>query len=116
MRVRVCCGLLCMSLLIFYKIPAKSDDPRTALGLQKQSCEMWTRVRQVHGADAAAMEFWALGVVSGSNWSTKIEDKDYLKGLDPDAVHAWLDTYCAQHPLARFLDAVWSFMTERKKN
>jgi len=116
MRVRVCCGLLCMSLLIFYKIPAKSDDPRTALGFQKQSCEMWTRVRKVHGAEAAAMEFWALGFVSGSNWSTKIEDKDYLKGLDPDAVHAWLDTYCAQHPLARFLDAVWSFMTERKKN
>ena len=57
------------------------------------------------------MQFWVLGFVSGSNWST-IGDKDYLNGLDADAIHAWLDNYCRQHPLARFQDGVESFLRQ----
>jgi hypothetical protein len=51
------------------------------------------------------MHHWALGFVSGSNWSQPL-GKDHLEGVNADAIEAWLDNYCRQNPFEKFPTAV----------
>ena len=59
------------------------------------------------------MQMWALGFVSGSNWSET--GKDRLEGIDADALYIWLDNYCRQNPLDKFPKAVIELARELEK-
>src|SRR5262245_11459451 len=60
-------------------------QPRTYIGFSGTSCGTWVAERKKSPMYAMGMEAWALGVVSGSNWSS--DGKDRLEGLDAEAVY-----------------------------
>ena len=41
---------------------------------------------------------------------------DVLAGLDVEAAFAWLDHYCAQHPLDPLMTAVRALLKERRSH
>ncbi len=68
------------------------------LGIGGSSCETWTATRRVPlGPDAAMEQQWVVGFLSGIG-SMVLGELDPLRGLDADAVYAWLDGYCRNHP------------------
>jgi hypothetical protein len=85
---------------------------RKYIGFSETPCATWTAERAKPSLErftnrqfmGERMESWAIGFVSGSNWSSK--GKDELEGINADAVYSWLDNYCRQNPLDRFPTAV----------
>lgn len=74
------------------------------LGSGGASCKTWTAARSAPpGLDVAMQQQWLLGFLSGIG-SMVLGELDPLRGLDADAVYAWLDGYCRNHP-AESLDA-----------
>ena len=47
-------------------------------------------------------EQWVTGFLSGIGFVGE-DGADPLKGLDGNAVHAWIDNYCHAHPLEQKL-------------
>jgi hypothetical protein len=80
---------------------------RKSIGAE-QSCAFWTNVRT--DAGKLGMQSWALGFVSGINWTTT--GKDRLDHIDANAIYSWIDNYCGQHPLETFANAVRSLAQE----
>jgi hypothetical protein len=68
------------------------------------SCEMW---RGHHGLG----DGFVIGALSGFNIAC--DGPDVLAGLDVEAVFAWVDQYCAQHPLDPLMTAVRALLKER---
>lgn len=74
------------------------------LGGGAVTCGAWTAERaDRRAANWYGLGQWVLGFLTGVGWGTR-EAQDPLRGLDSDAVAAWLDNYCKNHPL-RHLDA-----------
>ena len=42
--------------------------------------------------------------------------RDFLKGIDSEAVFAWIDVYCQKHPLELIGDAAVRLLEERSQN
>lgn len=105
MLVRVVLVLACL-------VPsfAVAQPSRSYIGYSGTSCGTWIAERKKEPIHALGMEAWALGVVSGSNWSS--EGKDRLKGLDANAIWSWLDNQCGKSPLMSFPDAVFTLARE----
>jgi hypothetical protein len=58
------------------------------------------------------------GFLSGANF-TSITEKDFLFGVDPDAVTTWRNNYCQAHPLDGLMAATVALLRElraRAKN
>ncbi len=55
---------------------------------------------------------WAEGFLTGSN---AFDNRNSHIVADMDAVEAWLNNYCAAHPLDMFVDAVMELRFELKK-
>jgi hypothetical protein len=84
---------------------------RKFIGYADESCGKWTQERSnQYSFLKFGMEVWALGFVSGANWTTT--GKDPLDGIDAAAVHGWIDNYCKQNPLQKFVRAVMDLAQE----
>lgn len=84
---------------------------RKYIGYATTSCGSWTNERSKQYSIASlGLEHWALGFVSGSNWTS--HGKDELADVDADAIYAWLDNYCRQNPLDKFPHAVTTLAQE----
>lgn len=79
----------------------------TVLGAGAQSCGAWAQQRQATAA-AGYGDLAQLADISAKNWVTgyltaynEFVDArgDATHGVDQDGLYAWLDTYCAAHPL-----------------
>ena len=93
--------------------PASAQQTRITriMGFAETSCGTWTAERKKRSPYLKElMELWALGFLSGSNWSRK--DPDRLVGLDADAITSWLDNYCRRNPLETFPSAVIALAKE----
>ena len=55
---------------------------------------------------------WVLGFLSGMGSTRPVTKLDPLHGTDKEAVWAWIDNYCAAHPLTALADAAAVFMGE----
>jgi hypothetical protein len=53
---------------------------------------------------------WVLGFLSGVGYING--DYDPLRGLDANAVEAWLDHYCQAHPSEKLSEAAAAFIAE----
>ena len=71
------------------------------------SCEMW-RSHHSLGDD------FVIGALSRFN--IPCDRPDVLAGLDVEAAFAWLDHYCAQHPLDPLMTAVRELLKERRSH
>ena len=67
-------------------------------GLGLLSCGRWTTERAAQPASEmrVALTTWLGGYISGYNFRG---GGDILKGVDFDGAVAWVDNYCAAHPL-----------------
>jgi hypothetical protein len=92
---------------------AKADDQgKTAMGAGVHSCGTWTGERAARDVGEVVDEAWVVGYLSGvATWS----DLDPLKGIDGNAVWAWIDNYCRAHPLVRINGAVDAFIKEHPR-
>jgi hypothetical protein len=85
---------------------------RNGFGAGGHSCGTWLETRQNQDAARVGRESWVLGYVSGAN-SSKDGD-DFLVEPDAQAIFAWLDNYCRQHPLERLVKASSMLIDELK--
>jgi hypothetical protein len=80
------------------------------------SCGTWTAHRytyQTHGAiqdvnNAVQEGAWVYGFLSGVGFAG-LDGADPLRGVDGDAVLAWIDNYCRSNPLKKIAEAAMAF-------
>jgi hypothetical protein len=73
------------------------------------SCGRWTSDRRQHNTTAYGEQQWVLGYLSAvadASGSTL----DPLRGVDFESVWAWIDSYCAAHPLEQIAGAALEFI------
>ena len=75
------------------------------------SCGTWSAERKTQTTWLYAGN-WVLGFMSGAAAAL---NRDFLDGLDSEAVFAWIDGYCRAHPLARVADAANRLLEERSR-
>jgi hypothetical protein len=79
------------------------------IGAGVLSCETWAANRR--DGVAVAVDQWILGFLSGAAYQGPgPQVLNPLKGVDADAVWAWMDTYCRAHPIDRIADAGVAFI------
>jgi hypothetical protein len=72
------------------------------LGQGGASCGTWLEARRTRGSDTWVFRAWILGFVSGVNAASQL---DFLVEPDANAIFAWFDNYCRQHPLDKLSKA-----------
>lgn len=108
---------LCFFLLFATEAIAQSHAPDAAsymlIGQGNQSCGTWTAARRER--NALGHEQWVVGFLSGVGYMGLTGGGlpyNPLRGVDADAVWAWIDNYCSARPLDRIKDAAVAFMFE----
>jgi hypothetical protein len=92
---------------------ANAAAPNTVaiLGAGNSSCGTWTADRRNTNQFQANGDMqWVTGYISGI--ATQSPDLDPLRGVDGDALIAWMDNTCQAHPLIRIVDAANLFIKE----
>ena len=80
------------------------------IGAGMSSCAIWTADRTARTVDALQDEQWVVGYLSGvAIWTP---DLNPMKGVNAQAVWAWMDNYCREHPLVAIKDATSAFVEE----
>jgi len=94
--VRIKHTLVLLILAVFAVAPSSAQE-YTAIGLGNSSCGSWTAARR----DKVALPYqqWVIGFLSGIGYAKPYAGLDPLKGLDGNAVYAWVDNYCGANPL-----------------
>jgi hypothetical protein len=78
----------------------------TVGGQGGQTCGKWLEDRNRNDIMSRLDEAWVLGFVSASNKPFLVGPEiDILKNADNSGIFAWLDAYCARHPLDLIADA-----------
>ena len=72
-------------------------------GEGNSSCGEWTSKRNL-----AANAAWLVGFVSGAGFVSPAP----FKKTDTAGLEAWMDTYCAEHPLVSIADAAGKLVDE----
>ena len=67
------------------------------------SCGAWTAARRGDNPRLAELHYtWILGWLSAASFRS---NRRLMANQDDEALKAWLDNYCAGHPLANISDA-----------
>jgi hypothetical protein len=87
-----------------------SEGRFTILGEGTTSCGSWLQQRksQLWLNEAA----WVLGYLTAYNKLVWKGGSNIAAGTDADGIEAWIDTYCAAHPLDTINSAVEALTTE----
>lgn len=82
------------------------------IGQGGASCGTWIAVRRERAA--SGFEQWILGFLSGVGAEGNVvgSQTNPLNGIDADAVWAWMDNYCRDHPLGQIIEAAEAFVVE----
>jgi hypothetical protein len=79
------------------------------MGLGTASCGSWTAARR--SGQALGYEQWTVGFAAGTASALgPSKGFDPLRGLDANAVWAWIDNYCRVHPLETVETAAFQFV------
>ncbi len=74
-------------------------------GPTEDSCGLWLSST---GPAKEVLQAWMLGFVSGADF---LGDTP-LAETDPDAIHAWVDKYCREHPVVSIATAAMVLVAE----
>lgn len=106
-----------------------AKDYWTVIGEGQGSCGNWTKA-QAHrphiGGDAmmpvtiadiplSAQTAWVQGFLSAFNHYGGATAPNIVDGIDANGVFAWIDNYCAEHPLDTIASASVALVSERSK-
>jgi hypothetical protein len=92
---------------------ARAEDRAILIPGKNPSCGSYTTGRATQ--QSQRLEDWVIGFLSGVNVGLGSlsgvnvagnADTEFLKGVVGEAIWAWLDNYCRDHPLDLFQDAV----------
>lgn len=78
---------------------AEESQQATIFGLGNNSCGKWTSAKLEGGWPRIAHHAWLSGFLSGINVQRRNSYSDLTDGRDMDGMSAWVDNYCAKHPL-----------------
>jgi len=82
-------------------------------GVGTSSCGHWVQSHLLtdQGATAFQLDAWVTGFVTAFN-AYKSDRKDVAEGIDTDGLLAWIDSYCAAHPLTDLSGATVALVDE----
>ena len=92
-------------------------EAKKVFGYTDETCARWTQERLKDkaqpnsfgaGFTAWGMQQWSLGIVSGINVYS--DEKDFLVGLDAEAIWRWLDQHCSANPQVNFGNTVFELI------
>lgn len=76
----------------------------TLIGSGGVSCGAWTAAERTHSNEGRRQ--WLLGWVSAYNfYQLQLDGADISKGTDANGLFAWVDNFCAAHPLDQLATA-----------
>ena len=117
MRQRTCLFALLAALLL--PATALSQGVPTpqygVLGVGLKSCGTWTETRAQKGDDASTRMAWVGGFITAINSLSAGRESPFTnitQGTDAEGLWAWIDNYCAQHPLDPFVFAAQALVGE----
>ncbi len=101
-----------LALLLGVVSASCSVQAYTIIGTGVSSCGEWTSVRRnpYSSVQANTDGEWILAFIAGEAYQA---GGDPLNGTDADGVWAWIDNYCAIHPLDAQVEAAKAFYKER---
>jgi len=86
------------------------------LGIGHNSCGKWSEQSKRDDAGILVYRSWVTGYLTGFGDGMHGPDNqatiDMSRGFDIEALLAWIDTYCAAHPLDNVLTAARSLVIE----
>lgn len=79
----------------------------TWIGYGSVSCGSWAEQHRAHSTLSVAYEVWVFGFLSGTNLAENalLRKPDFLENVDKSGISAWMNNYCASHPLDDLLTA-----------
>lgn len=83
----------------------------TVYGTGNNSCGGWSKERAARSMTSRYYQMWVLGFISGAGATLEIFNRS-AKITDSDAAHAYIDKYCAEHPLETIHVASQMLMVE----
>lgn len=93
---------------------AQGSPTVAVLGVGNRSCGAWTNAAQIETVEAAfeRREFtgWLMGFLSGLNSTEELTG--IAVAADGQGYTAWLDDYCARHPLDTVYKAAATLLNE----
>jgi hypothetical protein len=84
-------------------------QPSIQGGVGLLSCGRWTSDRRQHNMTAYGEQQWVLGYLSAAADASG-STLDPLRGVDFESVWAWIDSYCAAHPIEQIAGAASEFI------
>jgi hypothetical protein len=88
---------------------AQAGAAATIIGAGPDSCAIWTADHQAARVGWVGDVEWVFGFLSGIGIGSS-GAFDPLHGLDANAVVAWMDSYCLDHPFEQITDAGQAFV------
>jgi hypothetical protein len=109
------CHMIAIGLLATVLCTSKAqsldkDGKFTVLGAGANSCEQWTKARSEGGVSMGGQS-WIQGFISSHNHYAP-GPNDLGKGIRPDAIRSWVDSYCSRHPSALLVHAAEALIVE----
>ncbi len=92
--------LIPITFVLLHSFSAIAEDFTIYGAGASDSCGTWVSDRKTEHRWHQAGQ-WALGYISGAGDQSPRE----FRKTDTEAIHIWLDNYCQNDPLARFIDA-----------
>jgi hypothetical protein len=94
--------IFCCFVIVALASPASADKKAI---YDYGSCGSWTEARAKGLPYYLPKRAWVQGYISALNiWDVR-GVFDIIEGTDKDAITAWLDSYCQQHPIDHIADA-----------
>ena len=78
---------------------AHAANEYVVLGAGSRPCGSWLQLRTQANPESAVLQSWVLGYITSVNANVLTVSQDVADGSTPDALYAWIDSYCAAHPL-----------------
>jgi hypothetical protein len=107
MRLLVMTAVLALALCF----KAEAQNNYMIAGWGPQSCAAWTKIQAGEPRDVDAPRQWVLGFVSAFN-AYESPTGDVTKTADTNGLFAWIDNYCAAHPLDKISTATMALISE----
>jgi hypothetical protein len=106
-----------LSAILASSTPVEAGNQYVIFGAGSRPCGSWLQVRTQASPDSAVLQSWVLGYITSVNANVLTSSQDVADGTTPDALFAWIDTYCSSHPLDSLARATGSLLESlRTKN